>query len=432
MATSDENTGKPWQGLSRRTVLQGLGGLAAGASGLLNTSASFAAGAGEFAAWFGPGGADSGAGLTWVHGLNLSMTGQGAEFGRVMSQGAELAAEIITASGGPKFSIAINDHQSGLVPPAVQGVRRLISQEGIKSLASSYGAATEAVFPIINQFGVTTFWTGGPSPSGLNKPFVFITIGLWALDATPGGIAYLAQSSPKAKRLAILGVTENGLPAVNELAPKAWSELTGGEVVYKELVNAGSTDFSAVVGQIRAANADAIYTTVYGNDLGFFIKQAREAGITAPILVIDLGLSVADIAGSSIEDNCFLATDGYLIDNPNPYNQAFVKAYRTKYNADPDYFAANFFEGTMIVWAAIQRAIKAGTQPGRGTALVDAIRKEPIFPSLYGGSTDAVGKMTFNEDHSVTKPMGVFKIGKGGVLAKVASIEKGSTKLGPA
>lgn len=433
MAESTNNKGELGLRLSRRRVLQGMGGAAlAGAAGLLNIPAAWGAENSDFAAWFGPGGPEGGGDLTWVHGLNLSMTGQGADFGSAMERGARLAAEVITASGGPKMSIAINDHQSGLVPPAVQGVRRLISQDGINSLASSYGAATEAVFPITEQAGVTTFWTGGPNPAGLNHPNVFVTIALWAVDSTAGGIAYMAKEFPDAKRLAILGQTENGLPAVNDIAPKAWSETTGGEVVYKEVINAGGTDFSASISQIRAAKPDVVFTTLYGNDGGFFIKQAREAGISAPILIIDLAPSGAEIAGAALADNCYLATDGYLVSNPNPYNQAFVKHYKAKYNADPGYFEANFFESTMVVWAAIERAIKAGDTPGRGDSLPKAIESNPVFPSLYGGSADKAGEMTFNKDHSVTKPLGVFKIGEGGALTKVASIASNSTEVKPA
>ena len=62
--------------------------------------------------------------------MNLAMTGQGAFFD-VMSKGALLAAEQVGAAGGPTINITINDHQSGEVPPSVNGVRKLISQEDL-------------------------------------------------------------------------------------------------------------------------------------------------------------------------------------------------------------------------------------------------------------------------------------------------------------
>jgi branched-chain amino acid transport system substrate-binding protein len=419
--------------VKRRHFLTGIAGAGLMITGVGSLGLGRPAFAAEnaFAPWFGPGGKAAGSDLTWVHGVNVPLTGQGADVGKVMSEGAQLAAEVITASGGPQMTVELNDHQSGLVPPAVQGIRRLIAQKGINSVVSCYGAATEALFPLVEQYGLTLFWTGGPSPAGLNKPNVWLTIAIWALDPTPGGIAYMAKRFPDAKRLAIVGSTENGVPAINELAPKAWAETAGGEVVSKELVNTGATDFSSSVSRIKASKADVIFTTFYGNDQGFFIKQVREAGISAPILCIDLTPAVAKIAGSTVADNCFLATDGYLPENPNPYNQAFVKVHRDKYGRDPEYFAANFFESTMILWLAIQRAIKADGTAGRGTGLSKAIENDPQFPSVYGGTSTQAGSMTFNKDHSVTKPMGVFMIGPGGSLTKLATISKNSTVLQP-
>ena len=94
---------------------------------------------------FGPGGVEGGEGIDLQGGMNLAMTGQGAFFGEVMSKGALLAAEQVGAANGPAITITINDHESGEVPPSVNGVRKLISQNGISFLQTSYGAPSEAL-----------------------------------------------------------------------------------------------------------------------------------------------------------------------------------------------------------------------------------------------------------------------------------------------
>ena len=416
-------------GFSRRSLMLG-SGAAALAGGL--TLPEFArAAAGPLTPFFGD---LAGADLTWAHGLNLALSGTGASFGTVMSQGATIAADLVRASGGPNIVIKLNDHQGGLVPPAVTGVRRLISQEQIQSLGSSYGPATEALFPLVAGSGITTFWSGGAGPGGLGKPDVWITMALFAVDPAPGGLAYLSKRVPEAKKLAILGQQENGIGAVKDIAPKIWPQVSGGQVVMQEFVNIGTTDFSSVVARLKSSGAEAIFTTIYGNDEGYMVKQIREAGIDIPLMSIDLATpGVPDIAGDALAKNCFLAVDGYQPENPNPYNQVFVEAYKKKYGTNPDYFAANFFEATNILAALITRVLKAGKKPGRGNALSEAIAENPKFPSVYGGSAAEVGTMTFDlKDHSVVKPIGVFEIGKGGALKKVATIEKNSTVVGPA
>lgn len=436
MSKDSRSGSRPRFELTRRGVLAaGAGAIAASAG--LGFGRSFAQDAveGPLTPWFGPGGADAGAGIEWTHGLNLALTGSGAPIGQAMSQGAEIAADLIRASGGPDITLKLNDHQNGQVAAAVTGVRRLISQEGIQSLGSSYGAATESLFPLIDTSEITTFWSGGAGPNGLGKEYVWVTMAIYAIDATPGGLGYLAKAFPDRKRLAIVGNPENGIIAVQETAPKYWPIASdGGEVVATEMVNIGTTDFSALIARLKSVDADVIYTTVYGNDQGYMIKQMREAGITAPILIMDLVVpTVPEIAGDAIAQDVFLAVDGYQPENLNPLNQLFVEEYRKKFNMDPDYFAANFFEQTLVLWGMIRGTIADGATPGRGPQLGASVGPDNAFPSVYGGGADDVAMMSFDiKDHSVTKPIGVFKVGQGGALTKVGSIKKGSVEVDPA
>jgi branched-chain amino acid transport system substrate-binding protein len=419
--------------VTRRGVLKGMA--AASSVGLIGIPGLAMAQEveGPLAPWFGKGGPNAGAGLKWNHGLNLALTGTGAAIGQAMTQGAQVAADLTRESGGPDIELKLNDHQGGLVPASVTGVRRMISQEGIKSLGTSYGPASEALFPLVGNSGTITFWSGGAGPGGLNKKDVWITMALFALDPATGGIAYLAERFPDAKRLALIGQQENGIGAIKEIAPQVWPQVSnGGTVLDPEFVNIGTTDFSALIARLKNAKADAIFSTIYGNDQGYFIKQLREAGVDIPIMSIDLATpTVPDIAGDAIANNCFLAVDGYLPENPNPYNKLFVDTYKAKYGTDPDYFAANFFEATNILGALISRAVQAGKNPADPDVLSSILMENPRFPSVYGGSATEPGTMTFNiEDHSVTKPIGVFEIGPKGALKKVATITKGSTDIG--
>ncbi|MBB3237182.1 ABC transporter substrate-binding protein [Phyllobacterium endophyticum] len=421
--------------VSRRGVLMGMGAIAS--MGVLGFPAlGFAQEVdGPLTPWFGKGGPKAGAGLKWTHGLNLALTGTGAAIGQVMSQGSQVATNLIRESGGPDIKLALNDHQGGLVPASVTGVRRMISQEGIKSLGTSYGPASEALFPLVANSNITTFWSGGAGPGGLNKPNVWITMALFALDPATGGIAYLAKRFPEAKRLALIGQQENGIGAIKGIAPKVWPQVSnGGTVLDAEYVNIGTTDFSSLIARLKSAKADAIFSTIYGNDQGYFIRQLRDAGVNIPIMSIDLATpTVPDIAGDAVANNCFLAVDGYLPENPNPYNKLFVNTYKSKYGTNPDYFAANFFEATNILGALISRAVAAGKNPEDAGVLSEVMAANSSFPSVYGGSVTEPGQMKFNvEDHSVTKPIGVFEIGQKGVLKKVATITKGSTDIGAA
>ncbi len=363
---------------------------------------------------FGPGGVEGGEGIDLQGGMNLAMTGQGAFFGEVMSKGALLAAEQIGAAKGPAITITINDHESGEVPPSVNGVRKLISQNGISFLQTSYGAPSEALIPILQQNKILTFNGGGASPKQLFADYLWMTRMVFAYDPAPGALTWLAENYPDAKRLATIGTLENGVEALEQLVPKVWPEVSnGGEVVAKEIHDVGLTDFSQVIARVKSSNPDAIFTVSFGNDLGYLVKQFREAAVEVPIVGIEFTQDAQTIAGETYDTFVF-ATDYYDTKNENPWNVEFVKAHNEKYQKDPEYYGANYYEQVFVVWDLVRRVLAEGGDPKSGEALQNALIQNPVFHSVYGGDAENVGEMSFDtESHTISKPMGVFAVKDG-------------------
>jgi len=375
---------------------------------------------------FGPGGEAAGAGMDFSDGMMLAITGQGSFFGKVMSRGAKLAAEQIAQAGGPNFKISIADHQSGLVPPAVTGVRRLITQNNIVTLQTSYGAPSEAIIPLIQQNKVLTFNGGGSSPGQLFKEYLWMTRMLFAYDPADGALAWLAENHPDVKKLAVLGTRENGVEAMEEKAPRIWPQLSGGTIVSKEFHEVGATNFSAQIARVRSAGADAVFTVSFGNDLGYMVKQFREANVDIPIMGIEYTDQACEIAGD-LYDTYLFATDYYDTGNPNPFNRIFVETHNEKYGEDPEYYGSNYWEQAFVVWDLIRRVKEAGGDPESGEDLQNALEENPTFKSVYGGDASTVGEMAFDlEDHSISKPMGVFSVEgcKPKVLAPIKKVTK--------
>jgi branched-chain amino acid transport system substrate-binding protein len=381
---------------------------------------------------FGPGGEEAGQGLEISDGMMLAMTGQGSFFGKVMSRGAKLGAAQIEASGGPSFKISIADHESGLVPPAVTGVRRLITQDSIATLQTSYGAPSEAIIPLIQQNKVLSFNGGGSSPGQVGKDFLWQTRMLFAYDPADGGLAYLAREFPEVKRLALVGTEENGVEAFKEKVPRIWPQLTkGGEIVARELHEVGLTDFAPVVARIKASGADGVFTVSFGNDLGYLVKQLREANVDVPVMGIEFTDQACKIAGDAYDTYMF-ATDHYDPENKSPWNVEYVRTHKAEYGDLPEYYGTNYYEQTFVIWELIRRVIASGGDPKSGADLQKALMEDPEFKSLYGGSANKVGTMRFNPtDHTIDKAMGVFSV-KGcetKLLAPIKRVKDGEHPL---
>jgi branched-chain amino acid transport system substrate-binding protein len=193
----------------------------------------------------------------------------------------------------------------------------------------------------------------------------------------------------------------------------------------------GLTDFSSLVARVKAAAPDAILTFTYGDDVGYLVKAIREAKIEVPVMGIEFTEQGAKIAGAAFDTFNF-ATDFYSPDNENPWNKIFVEGHQAAYGEPPEYYGANYYEQVFFYWELVRRVIAAGGDPTDTDALQKALIDNPVFKSLYGGDAQTAGEVTFNpEDHTISKPMGVFKV-VGGKPEKVADIVKVSSTADPA
>jgi ABC-type branched-subunit amino acid transport system substrate-binding protein len=248
-------------------------------------------------------------------------------------------------------------------------------------------------------------------------------------------LAWLAKTYPNAKKLALIGASDAGTDAVDKVAPQVWPQVaSGGTIVASEKVDPGTTNFQAIAARVKAANPDVIWTSVYGQTQGFCIKSVRLAGITAPMMHIDFDVTaVPQTAGTTLDQDNFYANDAYVPGNPNPFNKIFAQQHKAMFNAAPEYFSANTYESMMVLWTCIRRVLASGTTNITGDALQKAmLDPSPDHYSVYGGSADKPGTMTFQANHTVNKPMGVFKITQQGVGEQLATIYGDSTKVDPA
>lgn len=375
--------------------------------------------------FFGAGGEEGGEGVTVNNGMLLAMTGEGSYFGRVMSQGSKLAASQIKAAGGPTFNTTISDHENGDIQAGVTATRRMITQDEISTLQTSYGAVSEAIIPLIQQAGVLTFNGGGPSPGQVGKDFLWNNRMLFGDAPAAGGLAWLAKHNPDAKRLAIVGTAENATNAIENLVPEIWPEVqSGGTIATTQIHSVGTTDFSSVVAKVRASNADAVWVGSFGNDVGYLVKDLRQGGFEGPIMAIEFTTDACKVAPKEM-GTAFVSADYFDPNTQNPLGQAFVKSYRQEYGEDPDFFAANYYEQLLIVWDLVRRVIADGGDPTSGADLQEALIADPTFPSPYGGGKGEAGEITFDtERHTVSKPMTILDLNQQCKPKAVAEIKE--------
>jgi branched-chain amino acid transport system substrate-binding protein len=132
-------------------------------------------------------------------------------------------------------------------------------------------------------------------------------------------------------------------------------EAAGGKVVIEEAFLQKDQDFKSTLTKIKAANADVIFVPAYYEEVGKIVKQARELGITVPLLGTDGwdDAKLVEIAGAASLDNTFFSTH---YSDQDKEVQGFVEAFKAEYNKDANVFAALGYDAGKMLIDAIKRA----------------------------------------------------------------------------
>ena len=201
------------------------------------------------------------------------------------------------------------------------------------------------------------------------------------IDAFQGEVmAKFSYSSLQAKTAAIM--LDFNSPYSRDLTDFFELSFTklGGRVVTKQSYNQGDSDFKGQLSSISVAGPDVIYLPGYYGDIAVIAKQARQLGITQPLLGGD-GWDAPELwqlAGDSI--NGSYISNHYSADDPSPAIQTFVHDYKLHWgNLIPDAHAALAYDAMRFLAEAIERA---GTT--EGGKLRDALAQTRNFSGVTG------------------------------------------------
>jgi branched-chain amino acid transport system substrate-binding protein len=135
----------------------------------------------------------------------------------------------------------------------------------------------------------------------------------------------------------------------------------GGKIVQKIWPPLGTKDFGPYIPTIKG-DADAIFSLMVGPMSLQFPKQLRASGYNKPIL--GGGTSYDEFALPFMGDEVIgdVSSLHYSAAIQTPKNEAFVKAYRAKYNKVPSYYSENNYTTAQWIDEAMQKA--GGKWPG--------------------------------------------------------------------
>ena len=262
-----------------------------------------------------------------------SLTGGTATFGQSTDNGIKMAFDEINKAGGvlgKKLAVAVEDDQSK-PEEAATAVTKLINQNHVVAMLGEVSSSRSlAAAPICQAAKVPMV-----SPSSTNPRVTQVGNYIFRvcfIDPFQGAVmAKFAANTLKVKKVAILVDVRNDYSVGLQTFFRENFKQLGGTIVSEQSYSEGDSDFHAQLTQIKSAAPEAIYVPGYYTEVGTIARQARELGITVPLLGGDGWDSprLFEIGGEAL-NGCYISNH-YSVDDPSPAIQKFVKEYRERY-----------------------------------------------------------------------------------------------------
>ncbi|MBI0445270.1 branched-chain amino acid ABC transporter substrate-binding protein [Deinococcus sp. DB0503] len=145
-------------------------------------------------------------------------------------------------------------------------------------------------------------------------------------------------------------------------------------------------DFSSIVAKIKLQRPDVIYFGGVYNQVGVFLKQLRDAGVTVPVMGGD-GLDSSDlpkIAGTGAE-NVYYTTTGAPVE-AFPAAKTFAATYQKTFGSPAQAFAVLGYDAAKVVLQGILNAAKANGHKVPSRQQVETAIRKGNFTGLLSGN----------------------------------------------
>lgn len=343
---------------------------------------------------------------TILLGSLFANSGEYSAYGQPQTNAVKMAVDEINANGGvngKQLELVAYDYSSDETEAATLATRLATDDQVSVIIGPDTSGSSLAALQQAMQHNVPLV-----SPSASLDDFTVDSSGevidtAWRVaysDSYQGeALAQFAANEFGAQNAAILG--DNSSDYAVGLV-ETFEGTFPGEVVAKENFTADETDFSAVLTNIANQDFDVLFIPGYYEQAGPIIKQAREMGITQPILGPDgFGNSqLYELAGTANLNDVYYTTQFSSL-SEEEHVQDFLANYEAEFGQAADMFAAMAYDATYVVRAAIERAESAAPS---------AINAELSNTNDFAGVT---GTFSFNELHNPVKSVTIVEVQNG-------------------
>lgn len=344
-------------------------------------------------------------GLSWAQekppikiGALFQLTGPEAEYGRHGAQGARLAEKEINERGGILGRpLRVMVTHEGTATTGVQEARKYILKDHVDFLlgldSSSVALAVSAEAKKHRKIILFTHAGAETLTGGACHRYAFRIVDNAVMDARAAAIVMKEKMAQR----------WYGIGRTSEDDRRSWDEFrTALQKVKPDVVFVGESwvkpwvsDYRRTFDAVIAAKPDAVLSTLAGNDLVTFVRQAQSSGFFEQVkfFVNPAGASLAVLGplGGEMPGGIWVSARYWFLYPDGVKNHVFVEAYRALYDEYPADVALSSYAAVYLLKRVIEE--------------VGSVDTEKIVDALEGITyTDPEGvKSIRRQDHQVIK-----------------------------
>jgi branched-chain amino acid transport system substrate-binding protein len=351
-----------------------------------------------------------------IVGVLLPMTGPVATYGESMKNGIDLAMEQEQANLPAGFKLIWGDTASD-PETGVAELQRVASEGARLVVAGTTSGTARALLPVLDETDTIAISPSASAPSLTKDSRRFFRV--FSSDELEGRRAGRFLYDDQDKTSVIIYAEESDQArGIEPPFRQVYEQAMGGEVVGKVVVNGGDWEKESA-DLLASSRPDSAYIIGYGETTIKVLRHLREKNFEGPICA-----SSAFYTGKMIEDypeileGVFFPQPAFDVQSEGQTTQAFVNAYRQKFQDDPDIYAAHAFDAMRVtIWVANE--VRAFTANDIRKALAFGVKE---FPGV-------TGIIQFNDYGDVHHNPIIFIIKDGRVLNYERYIEDEKAKI---
>jgi branched-chain amino acid transport system substrate-binding protein len=335
-----------------------------------------------------------------VVGATLPLTGAEARVGGFFKEGYDLAFEEVNKAGGLEvggkklpIQLILQDDTSTQAT-AVSLADRLVNSDKVDFLLGTYAShLVEAQSTVAEQNRIPYVNGGGGATKIYKRKFKYLfgllspvellgtTLMQWTDEQQKAG------KLPKPAKIALVWEnTAHGKDFRNGVSEFAKKNGGAYQIVVDESFELNGKDFGALLGKVKAANADLFLVDAHLPDYITMHRQYVASGMCNKVVSYGARGTEKDAVQALGQDNVTGVLSGVWwsaqLASTNPQAKRFVETFKARYGGRaPEWYQALGYESAHVLFSAIQKA---------GSTDREAVRKalaETKFESLLPGGT---------------------------------------------